>query len=67
MNRVPEVLMKAILLNMQKFSIHDGPGIRTVIFFKGCHLKCKWCSNPEFQSEKIQLSFDEDRCSGCQE
>lgn len=40
---------KACIFNIQKFSIHDGPGIRTVIFFKGCPLRCYWCSNPESQ------------------
>ena len=38
-----------LLFNIQKFSIHDGPGIRTVVFFKGCPLTCRWCSNPESQ------------------
>jgi len=57
--------MKAKLFNIQKFSIHDGPGIRTVVFFKGCHLKCRWCSNPESQSGEIQLSFDKEKCTGC--
>ena len=37
---------KGLIFNIQKFSIHDGPGIRTTVFFKGCPLKCKWCSNP---------------------
>ena len=41
---------QACIFNIQKFSIHDGPGIRTVIFFKGCPLRCYWCSNPESQS-----------------
>ena len=41
--------MKGLLYNIQKFSIHDGPGIRTVVFFKGCPLSCHWCSNPESQ------------------
>jgi pyruvate formate lyase activating enzyme len=40
---------KALLFNIQKFSLHDGPGIRTVVFFKGCPLRCRWCSNPESQ------------------
>lgn len=44
--------MKALLFNIQKFCIHDGKGIRTTLFFKGCNLKCKWCSNPESQSLK---------------
>ncbi|MBS7577814.1 MULTISPECIES: glycyl-radical enzyme activating protein [unclassified Enterococcus] len=43
---------QACIFNIQKFSIHDGPGIRTVIFFKGCPLRCYWCSNPESQSGK---------------
>ena len=40
---------KGLIFNIQRFSIHDGPGIRTTVFFKGCPLKCKWCSNPESQ------------------
>ena len=40
----------ACIFNIQKFSIHDGPGIRTVVFFKGCPLRCSWCSNPESQN-----------------
>ena len=47
--------LRALIFNIQKFSIHDGPGIRTVVFFKGCPLSCKWCSNPESQSGKIQI------------
>ena len=47
--------IQALIFNVQKFSIHDGPGIRTVVFFKGCPLSCKWCSNPESQSGKIQM------------
>ena len=39
--------MKALIFNIQKFSLHDGPGIRTDVFFQGCNLRCKWCSNPE--------------------
>ena len=39
--------MKVIATNIQRFSLHDGPGIRTTVFFKGCNLKCPWCSNPE--------------------
>lgn len=47
--------MKVIVTNIQRFSLHDGPGIRTTVFFKGCNLKCPWCSNPEninFEIEK---------------
>ncbi|HEY8804563.1 MAG TPA: glycyl-radical enzyme activating protein [Clostridium sp.] len=55
----------ACIFNIQKYSIHDGPGIRTVVFFKGCHLKCLWCSNPESQYGSPQLSFDDSTCDGC--
>lgn len=57
---------KGITFNIQKFSIHDGPGIRTTIFLKGCPLKCKWCANPESQLEKIQVVCDHDKCLSCQ-
>ena len=46
--------MKVIISNIQRFSLHDGPGIRTTIFFKGCNLKCPWCSNPENIDFEIQ-------------
>ena len=49
---------KGLIFNIQKFSIHDGPGIRTTVFFKGCPLKCKWCSNPESQLHKLQILYD---------
>ncbi len=48
-----------IIFNIQKFSINDGPGIRTVVFFKGCPLKCQWCANPESQDTKVQILWDE--------
>lgn len=46
--------VKGRIFNIQKFSIHDGPGIRTIVFFKGCKLRCKWCCNPESQDARIQ-------------
>ncbi|WP_086348002.1 glycyl-radical enzyme activating protein [Candidatus Enterococcus clewellii] len=49
---------KACIFNIQKFSIHDGPGIRTVVFFKGCPLRCFWCSNPESQDGKPEKMWD---------
>lgn len=52
--------MHANIFNIQKFSIHDGPGIRTVIFFKGCPLRCLWCSNPESQSTCPQTLWNKD-------
>ena len=46
--------MKVIVTNIQRFCLHDGPGIRTTVFFKGCNLKCPWCSNPENLSFEIE-------------
>lgn len=57
--------MKGMIFNIQKFSIHDGPGIRTTIFFKGCNLRCKWCANPESQCGSSQLTWDSQKCIGC--
>jgi pyruvate formate lyase activating enzyme len=54
--------IKGIVFNIQKYSVHDGPGIRTVVFLKGCPLSCKWCSNPESQSFKPQLAYNEKKC-----
>lgn len=57
---------QGIIFNIQKFSIHDGPGIRTTVFFKGCPLRCQWCSNPESQLHQIQIVCNHDRCLKCQ-
>ena len=56
---------KALVFNIQKFSIHDGPGVRTTVFLKGCPLSCKWCANPESQSGKVQMMYDREKCLGC--
>jgi pyruvate formate lyase activating enzyme len=48
-------------------ALHDGPGIRTTVFLKGCPLSCLWCQNPEGISTKIELMYDEDKCIGCHE
>ena len=53
-----------IIFNIQRFTIHDGPGVRTEIFFKGCPLHCKWCSNPEGISPKPQLGIYPAKCIG---
>lgn len=55
----------ALIFNLQKFCLHDGPGIRTTIFFKGCPLNCLWCHNPESKSYSKQFSFAGEKCSGC--
>lgn len=56
---------KAKIFNVQKYSIYDGPGVRTLIFFKGCPLRCLWCSNPEGLERKNQVMFKEDLCINC--
>lgn len=57
--------MKALILNIQRYSLHDGEGIRTIVFFKGCPLKCPWCSNPESQSFEPQTVKMESKCIHC--
>ena len=57
--------MKGILFDIQRFSVHDGPGIRTTVFMKGCPLRCRWCHNPEGLSPTIQLQFIEEHCIRC--
>lgn len=57
--------MKAIITNIQGYSIHDGPGIRTVAFFKGCPLRCRWCANPECISQEVQVGFNANLCTNC--
>lgn len=54
-----------LVFNIQKYSIHDGDGIRTSIFFKGCPLDCAWCHNPESQRYYHELMFFDSRCTGC--
>ncbi|SFQ15773.1 pyruvate formate lyase activating enzyme [Lachnospiraceae bacterium XBB1006] len=55
----------SIITSIQKYSIHDGDGIRTTVFFKGCPLSCKWCHNPETQHYHPELLFHKDNCVGC--
>ena len=57
--------MKGMIFNIQRYSIHDGPGIRTTVFLKGCPLACFWCQNPESQSLKPEILFDRARCTAC--
>ena len=57
--------MEGIIFNIQKYSIHDGPGIRTLVFLKGCPLKCKWCSNPESRYPAPQIGYQKSLCVGC--
>ncbi|MDH5492045.1 MAG: 4Fe-4S binding protein, partial [Myxococcales bacterium] len=57
-------VLRATVFDVQRFSVHDGPGIRTTVFFKRCPLRCAWCQNPEGQRAKIELSVDTSRCEG---
>lgn len=60
--------MTGLITAIQRFSVQDGPGIRTTVFLKGCPLRCRWCSNPETQEPAPQLSMVDDRCSSnCKE
>lgn len=53
-----------LVFNVQKFSVHDGPGIRTIVFFKGCPLRCQWCSNPESLYGQPELAYNKNNCIG---
>ena len=57
--------MDTCVFDIQRFSVHDGPGIRTNVFLKGCPLRCRWCCNPESQSPAPVLLFDPEKCIGC--
>ncbi len=54
------------IFNIQNFSVHDGPGIRTIVFLKGCPFRCPWCSNPESQKATPELSFNRQKCLGAE-
>lgn len=56
---------KGIVFDIQRFSVNDGPGIRTTVFMKGCYLRCPWCHNPESISPKIQLKYNPRNCTVC--
>jgi pyruvate formate lyase activating enzyme len=53
------------IFDIQRFSLHDGPGLRTTVFFKGCGLRCLWCQNPESQSTSPEIIFYAEQCTGC--
>ena len=59
-------MIKGVIFDIKKYSIHDGPGIRTTIFFKGCPLTCWWCHNPESQDPKPEIIIHPNRCILCE-
>lgn len=58
-------MMKNLITDIQRFSLNDGPGIRTTVFFKGCNMRCTWCHNPETLSQNHDLMFYPSKCIGC--
>lgn len=65
MNTVYHADLIGQVFNIQRYSTHDGPGVRTTVFLKGCPLRCYWCQNPESQSLEPVLMIKKDRCAGC--
>jgi pyruvate formate lyase activating enzyme len=57
--------MRTLIADIKRNSLDDGPGIRTVIFFKGCPLSCTWCQNPEAKSTEPEISYEQEACIGC--
>lgn len=62
---LPSAQTAGVVFDIKRFALHDGPGIRTTAFLKGCPLACSWCHNPESQSPKPELLVYRSRCSGC--
>jgi len=56
---------KGVIFDIQRYAVHDGPGIRTLVFFKGCPLRCLWCDNPESQQRSVEIGFAKQNCIGC--
>lgn len=63
-NTQPTAGKEGLIFNIQRFSLHDGPGIRDLVFMKGCPLRCAWCCNPESQEMNPEISYSEMRCIG---
>ena len=64
-NDADQSLEKALVFDIQRFSLHDGPGLRTIVFFKGCPLSCLWCDNPESQLNIPELAYFINLCEKC--
>ena len=58
-------MLTGLIFDIKKYSIHDGPGIRTTLFFKGCPLQCAWCHNPESQAAAVEVMYRPQRCQQC--
>ena len=65
MSAVDQPASSGRVFDVQRFSLHDGPGIRTVVFLKGCPLRCAWCANPESQRAAPEIAWFEILCAGC--
>jgi pyruvate formate lyase activating enzyme len=61
----PPEAVQGWVFNVERFTLHDGPGIRTTVFLKGCPLRCLWCSNPESQERAPELTYFPDKCTSC--
>jgi pyruvate formate lyase activating enzyme len=59
--------LSGVIFDIKRFAVHDGPGIRTTVFFKGCPLRCLWCHNPESMKKERQIVFFQNKCIGCGE
>jgi len=59
--------MNGLIFSIERFALDDGPGIRTLVFFKGCPLKCWWCANPEGQEHRVEIVLFPEKCIGCGE
>lgn len=60
-----KAVMEAVIFNIQRMSMHDGPGVRSTVFFKGCNLRCRWCHNPESICPLPEVEWNPQRCIGC--
>ena len=57
--------VKPLIFNISRASLHDGPGVRSVVYFKGCNMRCAWCHNPEGLERNKQIPFHRSKCIGC--
>lgn len=61
----PMKTSKALVFDIKRFAVHDGHGLRTTVFFKGCPLRCRWCQNPEGLEKKRQVLYFKTKCIHC--